>query len=891
MNLMTEQNRLMRSRLGTLQLLWIVLAAMMVAFLIVFYPLRTQAAGAGQNAAATQENVNETKAEQETLAAAPGPSVEYQAHIQNIGWQKAVRDQAVAGTSGQGLRMEALKIHLLNNTYGGGLQYRAHVENIGWQETKADGQEAGTDGKALRIEALQISLTGEIANHFNIYYRVHAQKVGWMGWAMNGQSAGTQGYSLRLEAIQICLVSKGQPAPGSTEGAFRHQMIQASAHVQKIGWMAKVNEDTVAGTTGRGYRLEAFRLNLTNPDHYGNIQYQAYIRGKGWQNTASNGQVSGTTGQSCPIEAVRLSLTGEISQYYDIWYQVHISNRGWMASVKNGQQTGITDCGLHMEAMRFALVPKNGATPQWQVDNAKTFEHALISYQAHVQHVGWMSPVTDGQTAGTTGRALRAEAFKVNLIQPGYGGSVQYQAFVENIGWQNSWYQDGQTAGTTGKNLRLEGFRMKLTGDLATHYDIYYRAHVSNIGWLGWAKNGEAAGSRDLSLRIEAFQVQLVSKGENAPGSTSNAYLQCGLHYSVYQGGWQAEVTSGGTAGDTNSSSPVQGLKVSLADSSISGSIQYRSHVSNVGWETNWTSDGNPDGYLGRQNTEAIEMRLTGNMASYFDLYYSVNVRSRGWLGWAKNGESAGSKGFSLPIEAVRIAIVYKGNVAPGSTSDAFLDKSKMHVIVLDPGHDAYKPGASGGGMHEEKLTLKIAQYCRQELQRYGVTVYMTRETGACPGGRLNSRDCLNWRVNYAASKGAEYLVSLHLNASGANAHGCEVLRQNTHYNVNNIYAKSKNLSENILAELHGIGIPNWGVGFEEKDSNGSDPSYYPDGNLADYYAILRHGKEKGIPSVIVEHCFISNAGDRSNYLSSEAKLKQLGVADAHGILKTLGLM
>jgi uncharacterized protein YjdB len=768
MNSMTKQNKSMIGRSGKRSVLWILLAVTLIAFLIVLHPFRTHAEEANQTVTQTkesvqnsdvadqsqaagqstetvrqetnqnEESVQKSTAEHQTLAAAQAPSVEYQAHVENIGWQNAVKDQAVAGTSGKSLRMEALKIQLVNNSYGGGLQYRAHVQDIGWQGMKTDGQEAGTHGRSLRIEALQLSLTGEIANHYDIYYRVHAQDIGWMGWASNGQSAGTQGYGLRLEAIQICLVAKGQPAPGSTSNAFKYKMIQASAHVQDIGWM---------------------------------------------------------------------------------------------------------------------------------------------------------SAVSDGALAGTTGRSLRLEALNVRLNQQDYSGSVQYQAYVENIGWQNGWSENGQTAGTTGKGLRAEGMRMQLTGDMAAHYDIYYRVHVSDIGWLGWAKNGGPAGSRDLSLRIEAFQVKLVSKRAAAPGSTKNPYLQCGLHTSVYQGGWQAEVNNGGTAGNTNSSSPIQGLKISRVDSSISGSIQYRSHISNVGWESNWTSEGNADGLPGQQNIEAIEMRLTGDMASYFDIYYSVYVKSRGWLGWAENGASAGTKGFSLPVEGVQIKLVYKGMSAPGSTADAYLDRSKMHIIVLDPGHDDYKPGASGGGLHEEKLTLKIAQYCKEELQRYGVTVYMTRESGACPGGRLNSSDCLKWRANYAASKGAEYFISLHLNSSGPSAHGCLVLRQTQSYNRNNIYSKSKNLSENILNELHGLGLPNWGTGFLEKYSGGSDPSYYPDGSLADYYGILRHGKEHGIPSVIVEHCFISNAGDRANYLSTDAKLKQLGVADAHGILKTLGLM
>ena len=65
-------------------------------------------------------------------------------------------------------------------------------------------------GRSLRLEAIQISLTGEMANHYDIYYRVHAQNFGWLGWAKNGESAGTEGYGYRLEGMQIVLVEKGQ---------------------------------------------------------------------------------------------------------------------------------------------------------------------------------------------------------------------------------------------------------------------------------------------------------------------------------------------------------------------------------------------------------------------------------------------------------------------------------------------------------------------------------------------------------------------------------------------------------------------------------------------------------------------------------------------------------
>ncbi|WP_270746971.1 hypothetical protein [Leuconostoc lactis] len=98
----------------------------------------------------------------------------------------------------------------------GSIQYQTHIQNIGWQGWTQDGGISGTSGRALRLEAIRIKLSGNIANYYDVYYRVHAQKFGWLGWASNGQDAGTSGYGYRLEGRQVVLVPKGQPAPGST---------------------------------------------------------------------------------------------------------------------------------------------------------------------------------------------------------------------------------------------------------------------------------------------------------------------------------------------------------------------------------------------------------------------------------------------------------------------------------------------------------------------------------------------------------------------------------------------------------------------------------------------------------------------------------------------------
>ena len=72
---------------------------------------------------------------------------------------------------------------------------------------------SGTSGEAKRLEAIKIELTGEMAEHYDVYYRVHAKKFGWLAWAKNGEESGTAGFAYRLEGIEIVLVDKGESPP------------------------------------------------------------------------------------------------------------------------------------------------------------------------------------------------------------------------------------------------------------------------------------------------------------------------------------------------------------------------------------------------------------------------------------------------------------------------------------------------------------------------------------------------------------------------------------------------------------------------------------------------------------------------------------------------------
>ncbi|MGL4662909.1 MAG: CAP domain-containing protein, partial [Culicoidibacterales bacterium] len=203
-------------------------------------------------------------------------SVNYRAHVQNVGWQDYVKDGALAGTSGRGLRVESFRMKLSNLPVPGDISYATHIQNIGWQEARTNDQISGTTGQSLRMEAMRINLTGEIAKQYDVYYRTHIENFGWLGWSKNGENAGSEGRGLRMEAIEVRLVKKGDTSIKTGNGFVgkpNNPSVNYSAHVQNIGWQNYVNDGQVAGTFGRGLRVESFRMNLSNLPVSGDISY------------------------------------------------------------------------------------------------------------------------------------------------------------------------------------------------------------------------------------------------------------------------------------------------------------------------------------------------------------------------------------------------------------------------------------------------------------------------------------------------------------------------------------------------------------------------------------------------------------------------------------------
>jgi uncharacterized protein YjdB len=259
-------------------------------------------------------------------------------------------------------------------------------------------------------------------------------------------------------------------------------------------------------------------------------------------------------------------------------------------------------------------------------------------------------------------------------------------------------------SGTEGEGKRLEAIKIQLTGADKNKYDVYYRVHAQNYGWLNWAKNGAAAGTSGLGYRLEAIQIVVVKKGEGIDANLNNniksvenaAYITTGGTSPVVGGtttsavnpeisgaadtnvsyrthvqnvGWQGWKFNGGFSGTSGRGLRLEGINIKLTNQQYTGGISYRTHIQNIGWESSWSSNGAMSGTSGRGlRLEAIQIKLTGEMAKHYDVYYRVHAQNFGWLSWTKNGESAGTAGYGYRLEGIQVVLVPKGSSAPSAT-------------------------------------------------------------------------------------------------------------------------------------------------------------------------------------------------------------------------------
>ena len=409
---------------------------------------------------------------------------------------------------------------------------------------------ADEDAGNYEVESVEIILTRKVCTHPTTKWIVDKE-------------ATVDAEGSRHKECTVCKTVLATETIAKLKAQTPDVTIRYTTHVQTYGWQGDENNANkwfangkMAGTSGKAKRLEGIKIRVYGNDSLG-IQYTTHCQSYGWLPWSANGEMNGTEGEAKRLEAIKIQLTGADKEKYDVYYRVHAQSYGWLAWAANGAPAGTAGYAKRLEGVQIVVVKKGSPAPgvNFEGVNAASGVYQSVSYLAkngsspvvggqvtsninpsvageanvniayrtHVQSFGWQGWKYNGVMSGTSGKAKRLEGINIKLTNKPYSGSIVYTTHVQSIGWQgnennvNTWFRDGQMAGTSGCAKRLEAIRIALTGEMAEHYDVYYRVHAQTYGWLAWTKNGEAAGTAGLSKRLEGIQIVLVPKGGAAP--------------------------------------------------------------------------------------------------------------------------------------------------------------------------------------------------------------------------------------------------------------------------------------------------------------------------------------------------------------------------------------
>lgn len=183
-----------------------------------------------------------------------------------------------------------------------------------------------------------------------------------------------------------------------------------------------------------------------------------------------------------------------------------------------------------------------------------------------------------------------------------------------------------------------------------------------------------------------------------------------------------------------------------------------------------------------------------------------------------------------------------------------------MARVFIGAGHGGADPGAVSGTWEEADINLVMALAMRDELERHGVIVGISRIK--------DENDTLTEEINEANAFKPDVAVEVHNNAGGGD--GWECYRQ-----TSAAYGKqSLRLGKAIEARVLAAG----------QNSRGIKTKLMANGQ--DWFGWCRQIKA---PAVLCEGFFVDNPTDRKDFTATAAQ-QAMGVAYAHGVLDYLGM-
>ena len=190
------------------------------------------------------------------------------------------------------------------------------------------------------------------------------------------------------------------------------------------------------------------------------------------------------------------------------------------------------------------------------------------------------------------------------------------------------------------------------------------------------------------------------------------------ISYSTHQQtyGWDAEKQNGYQSGYTGYSRRLEALKINVGEKYKNLGVKYQVHAKTYGW-MDPVENGEIAGTTGEsKRIEAIRIELTGSKKDNYNIYYRVHSQTYGWLDWASNGQPAGTLGYSKRVEAIQIAVLPKSAGAPGETANPYVkaDMALQYSTYVNGqgwqavSSDGNTNGTTGQSLSVEALKAKV---------------------------------------------------------------------------------------------------------------------------------------------------------------------------------------
>ena len=217
-----------------------------------------------------------------------------------------------------------------------------------------------------------------------------------------------------------------------------------------------------------------------------------------------------------------------------------------------------------------------------------------------------------------------------------------------------------------------------------------------NVGVAGYEyshdTNGVAGFPNPWTINWDGqwnFYVRSYDHAGNRSAWASPYTLRVGrsanVSYSTYYAnGGTLNASDGALSGYGNATAMYRITINASSPSGIDGNVQYNVHRQTYGW-SGWQNAGTTQTTSphGERRIEAVEIKLTGNMANLFDVYYTGHMQSVGDLGWARNGDTLGSTGLCKRLEKIAIRIIPK-DADPASYGISYNQGSNPSAITVE---------------------------------------------------------------------------------------------------------------------------------------------------------------------------------------------------------------